>query len=107
MDEVLFASAAEACIRIGRLDQLSNLMSRLRDRGVVLSLTAPCYGSMIKAYGNAGDVDHVWQLWREMIDRNVMPTSITVGCTVDALVKNGWVEDAWKMVQEISQDPER
>merc|ERR1719231_137267 len=62
---------------------------------------------MIKAYGNAGDVDHVWLLWREMIDRNVRPTSITVGCTVDALVKNGRAEDAWNLVQELSRDEER
>merc|ERR1719146_211202 len=59
---------------------------------------------MIKAYGNAGDVDLVWQLWREMIDRSVQPTSITVGCTVDALVKNGRVEDAWALVRQISKD---
>merc|ERR1719169_222728 len=42
MDEVLFSSAAEACIRIGRLDQLTNLMSYLRDSSVQLALTAPC-----------------------------------------------------------------
>merc|ERR1719231_923210 len=62
---------------------------------------------MIKAYGNAGDVDHVWLLWREMTDRGVRPTSITVGCTVDALVKNGRTEDAWNLVQELSRDEER
>merc|ERR1719230_1911319 len=62
---------------------------------------------MIKAFGNAGDVDRVWDLWREMIDSNVKPTSITVGCTVDALVKNGRVEDAWDLVQELSRDEER
>merc|ERR550514_1626501 len=107
MNEVLFSSAAEAFIRIRRLDQLSQLLRNIQERGVALALTAPCYGSMIKAYGNAGDVDHVWQLWCEMIEREVRPTSITVGCTVDALVKNGRVEDAWSMVQELSQDEDR
>merc|ERR1719463_260892 len=107
MDEVLFSSAAEAFIRIRRIDQLSELMRQMQERGLCLALTAPCYGSMIKAYGNAGDVDHVWQLWCEMGERGVRPTSITVGCTVDALVKNSRVEDAWKLVQELSQDEER
>merc|ERR1719498_347562 len=107
MDEVLFSSAAEVCIRIRRLDQLSSLLSRSRETGALLALTAPCYGSMIKAYGIAGDVDHVWQLWREMLGRGVQPTSITVGCTVDALVKNSRVQDAWNLVQELSQDEER
>merc|ERR1719478_1840492 len=107
MDEVLFSSAAEAFIRIRRLDQLSELRRKVQENGVSLALTAPCYGSMIKAYGNAGDVDHVWQLWREMIVRGVRPTSITVGCAVDALVKNSRVEEAWKLVQELSRDEER
>merc|ERR1719421_2479164 len=62
---------------------------------------------MIKAFGNGGDVDRVWQLWREMGERGVRPTSITVGCTVDALVKNGRAEDAWALVQELSSDEER
>ena len=79
MDEVLFSSVTEVCVRIGRLDQLSELMQQLRERGVSLALTAPCYGSMIKAYGNGGDVDRVWLLWRVMSDRGVRPTSITVG----------------------------
>merc|ERR1719274_301017 len=107
MDEVLFSAAAEACIRVGQLDQLSALMKQLEEQGVRLALTAPCYGSMIKAYGTAGDVDQVWQLWREMGERGVWPTSITVGCTVDALVKNGRVEDAWDLVQELSRDDEK
>merc|ERR550514_2035637 len=95
MNEVLFSSATESFIRIRRLDQLSELLRQVQASGAALALTAPCYGSMIKAYGNAGDVDHVWLLWREMTDRGVRPTSITVGCTVDALVKNGRTEDAW------------
>merc|ERR1719274_18413 len=107
MDEVLFSAAAEACIRVGQLDQLSALMKQLEEQGVRLALTAPCYGSMIKAYGTAGDVDQVWQLWREMGERGVWPTSITVGCTVDALVKNGRAEDAWALVQELSSDEEK
>merc|ERR1719409_2483461 len=107
MDEVLFSSAAEALIRIQRLDLLSELIHQVQEQGLSLALTAPCYGSMIKAYGKAGDVDHVWQLWREMIKCGVRPTSITVGCTVDALAKNGRVEDAWSLVQELSQDEDR
>ena len=80
MDEVLF-------ICIDRLDHLSNLRSRVREDDVVLALTAPRCGSMIESFGKTGDVDQVWKLWREMTDRGVQPTSITVGCTVDALVK--------------------
>merc|ERR1740129_1976444 len=50
MDEVLFASVVEACVRTGRLDLLSE-RTRKYARSCVLKLTAPIYGSMIKAYG--------------------------------------------------------
>merc|ERR1719262_1648213 len=93
MDEVLFTSVIEACIRIRQLDQLWARVQRYMTQGGMQALTAPTYGSMIKAYGQSGNVERVWALWREMSERGVAPTSITVGCTVDALVKNGQVED--------------
>merc|ERR1719324_1912793 len=62
---------------------------------------------MIKAYGRSGNVERVWALSREMHDRGVAPTAITVGCAVDALVKNGAVEEAWELVHELQQDASR
>merc|ERR1719515_471070 len=107
MDEVLFTSVVEACIRIRQLDQLWSRIQRYMTQSGMLALTAPTYGSMIKAYGQSGNVERVWALWREMSDRGVAPTSITVGCTVDALVKNGQVEDAWSLVHELLGDETR
>merc|ERR1719265_2138740 len=107
MDEVLFSSVIEACIRIKRLDLLSIMMRRCADDGGLPALTAPTYGSMIKAYGQAGNVERIWSLWSEMKDRGVMPTAITFGCTVDALVKNGCVEDAWVLTHELLKDETR
>jgi len=104
MDEVLFSSVIEACIRMRRLDLLSDMMRRYAKQGGLLALTAPTYGSMIKAYGQAQDVERLWELWNEMIQREVKPTAITLGCMVDALVKNGCVEDAWQMVKKLGQD---
>jgi len=60
MDEVLFASVAEACIRTGRLDVLSERTRQYSEKGGLHGLTAPTYGSMIKAYGQAHDVEQVW-----------------------------------------------
>jgi len=104
VDEVLFSSVIEVCIRIGRLDRLTELMQKYEKQGGLPSLTAPAYGSMIKAYGQARDVERVWALWREMRSRGVNPTAITVGCTVNALVKSGEVEEAWKLVQDLVKD---
>jgi len=104
MDEVLFASVAEACIRTGCLDVLSERTKQYSDKGGLHGLTAPTYGSMIKAYGQAHDIDQVWVLWEEMSKRQVRPTSITLGCMVEALVMNHCSDQAWQLVQKLSTD---
>mmetsp|Transcript_17587 Transcript_17587/g.33151 ORF Transcript_17587/g.33151 Transcript_17587/m.33151 type:complete len:719 (-) Transcript_17587:90-2246(-) len=104
MDEVLFASMVEACIRIGRLDLLSERTRKYARQGGLSKLTAPTYGSMIKAYGQAHDLERVWELWGEMTGREVKPTAITLGCMVEALVMNHCVNDAWRLVQKIRKD---
>merc|ERR1719238_2645346 len=104
MDEVLFSSVIEACIRTRRLDLLSEMMRKYAQQGGLVALTAPTYGSMIKAYGQAHDVERLWELWDEMAKRDVKPTAITLGCMIDALVKNGCVDDAWHLLNTLLQD---
>merc|ERR1719160_2282613 len=101
MDEVLFSSVIEACLRLGQLDTLSEQMQKFAKQGGLVALTAPTYGSMIKAYGQAGDLERMWELWNEMYKRQVKPTAVTLGCMVDALVKNHQVDDAWSLVHTI------
>merc|ERR1719313_495365 len=107
MDEVLFSSVIEACLRVGQLDLLSRQMQKYARQGGLIALTAPTYGSMIKAYGQARDVERMWELWHEMEKRQAKPTAITIGCMIDALVKNHCVEDAWNLVHDIMSDPAR
>jgi pentatricopeptide repeat protein len=107
MDEVLFGAAAETCVRIRRLDLLTELRRKYVKGDTPLALTSPAYGSMIKAYGRVGDVEQLWELWNEMCELKLNPTAITVGCMVDALVKNDSVEGAWRLMHEILEDEER
>merc|ERR1719405_132445 len=104
MDEVLFASVIEACVRVGQLDLLSAKLQQYAAKGGLAGLSAPTYGSMIKAYGRARDIERVRELWAEMRRRCVKPTSITLGCMVDALVCNGLPEAAHDLVKEIAED---
>merc|ERR1719375_1860995 len=104
MDEVLFASVIEACVRVGQLDLLSSKLQQYAGLGGLAGLTAPTYGSMIKAYGRARDIERVRELWMEMRRRHVTPTSITLGCVVDALVNNGFPDEALALVREIRDD---
>mmetsp|Transcript_64362 Transcript_64362/g.181487 ORF Transcript_64362/g.181487 Transcript_64362/m.181487 type:complete len:942 (+) Transcript_64362:146-2971(+) len=107
IDEVLFSSVIEACIRIKQMDLLSELMKRYRQRGGFVKLSAPTYGSMIKAYGQAGDVTRVQELWAEMQERGVKPTSITLGCLTEALVINNQGDEAWELVRQQMENEER
>merc|ERR1719364_367831 len=104
MDEVLFASVVEACVRVGQLDLLSSKLQQYASLGGLAGLTAPTYGSMIKAYGRARDIERVRELWHEMRRRHVTPTSITLGCVIDALVNNGFPDEALSLVREIRDD---
>merc|ERR1719161_3148439 len=106
MDEVLFASVIEACVRIGQLDLLSAKLQQYAARGGLAGLTAPTYGSMIKAYGRAHDIERVRELWGEMRRRHVTPTSITLGCMVDALVCNSLPDEAFDLVSGIRDESE-
>merc|ERR1719375_834694 len=107
MDEVLFSSVIEACLRVGQLDLLSEQMRKYAKQGGLVALSAPTYGSMIKAYGQARDVERMWELWHEMGKRQVKPTAVTIGCMIDALVKNRCVDDAWNLVHDLLSDPSR
>jgi len=104
MDEVLFLSVVEACIRTGRLDLLSKQMEKFLSQSASSSLTAPTYGSMIKAYGHARDIKRVWKLWDQMLGHKVQPTAVTLGCMVEALVANGNPLDAWTLARKMWDD---
>merc|ERR1719407_324926 len=106
MDEVLFASVVEACVRVGQLDLLSSKLQQYASFGGLAGLTAPTYGSMIKAYGRARDIERVRELWGEMRRHHVTPTSITLGCMVDALVRNSLPDEAFDLVRGIRDESE-
>merc|ERR1719484_438689 len=98
----LTAHSAPADVR--QPDLLSSKLQQYAGLGGLAGLTAPTYGSMIKAYGRARDIERVRELWGEMRRRHVTPTSITLGCMVDALVCNGFPDEAFSLVREMKED---
>jgi pentatricopeptide repeat protein len=82
-------------------------MRKFATQGGLVTLTPQTYGSLFKAYGQARDIERLWELWNEMEQRQVVPTQVTVGCFVDALVKNGCAEDALVVVHKLLRDPVR
>merc|ERR1719261_742379 len=104
MDEVLLSSVAEACVRVGKVDLLVSQLRRWHDSAAVVINGSHTYGSLIKAYGYAKDLPRVWKCWKEMRSRHIKPTSITLGCMVEAIVSNGDPEGAYDLIHQMQDD---
>mmetsp|Transcript_29583 Transcript_29583/g.70964 ORF Transcript_29583/g.70964 Transcript_29583/m.70964 type:complete len:1064 (+) Transcript_29583:223-3414(+) len=104
MDEVLLSSVVEACVRIGKPDLLASKLKQLQGADKIQVTGAHTFGSLIKAYGHAKDVEGVWRCWREMRSRHIRPTAITLGCMVEAVVSNGDVEGGLEVVHQALED---
>eukprot|EP00931_Biecheleriopsis_adriatica_P109517 TRINITY_DN8377_c0_g1_i1.p1 TRINITY_DN8377_c0_g1~~TRINITY_DN8377_c0_g1_i1.p1 ORF type:complete len:853 (-),score=199.84 TRINITY_DN8377_c0_g1_i1:178-2736(-) len=108
IDDILLASIIEACIRTKQLDILSDFLARYRSKAKNFAgLSAFSYGAMIKAYGEAGNVHQVRELWALMQGNDVKPTATTIGCVVEALVVNKQPDEAWRLCQEQLEHPDR
>merc|ERR1719221_113670 len=104
MDEVLLSSVVEACVRIGKVDLLAQRLAELQGKDRIAVNGAHTFGSLIKAYGHARDVDGIWRCWKEMRSRHVRPSSITLGCMVEAVVNNGDTEGAYDLIHQMQED---
>lgn len=106
LDEVLLSSVVEACVRIGKPDLLNTKLRQLMAGDTIQVNGSHTFGSLIKAYGHARDMDSVWRCWKEMRTRHIKPTSITVGCMIEAVVSNGDPDGGWHLIQELTEDPQ-
>jgi len=104
MDEVLLSSVCEACIRTNRSDILAQQLKKQRGPKAVQVQGAHTFGSLIRGYGFINDLQGVWATWRGMRSRHILPTSITLGCMIEALVSNEDIEAAYELVHEIAAD---
>jgi len=104
MDEVLLSSVCEACIRTGRPDLLAHHLEQQRGVEGVPIKAAHTYGSLIRAYGFLNNLDGIWATWREMKARRIPPTSVTLGCMVEAITNNGEPEAGLALIHDILAD---
>jgi pentatricopeptide repeat protein len=104
-DEVFLNSFIEACIRVGRSDLLTAHLYKQRLSNKVLLKSPHSYASLIRACGYAGDISGVWETWREMRKNRISPTSITLGCVVEALTSNGETDASYELLHEMLSDP--
>jgi len=104
IDEVLLSSVVEACIRAGRVDLLMPHLKRQCSSKRIQLRGPHTYGSIIRAYGFVNDVQGAWSAWREMRTRQIVPTAVTLGCMVEAMVSNGDPEGGYELIQDMLGD---
>lgn len=105
VDDVLLSSIVDACIRANRPELLTARLKKYRASGKstdILQITrAHTYGNIIRAYGFVHDLDMVWEIWQEMLRRQVTPAAVTLGCMVEALATNGDPDAAHNLINNM------
>jgi len=102
VDEVLFNSLLDACCRTRDMARLESILRQMRANGIQPSSVT--LGILVKAYGQAGDIDSVWREWlrlKESLHENA--NAVTFGCMLDACVKCGDIEKALFVFQDIKR----
>jgi len=98
VDDVLLSCVVEACNRLKHVEPLMQLLTRLPD--LPSTISAPCFGAMIKSLGQVGELERVRDLWRQMFARGLHPGQVTFGCMAEALVMNGQPDEALKLIHD-------
>merc|ERR1719162_601401 len=104
MDEALLSLAVDVCIRSGKVTLLMPHLKRQCSMRKLQGRGAHTYGSIIRAYGFVNDVAGAWETWREMRKRHIVPTAVTLGCMVEAVVSNGDPEAGYELIQDMLND---
>mmetsp|Transcript_63413 Transcript_63413/g.176439 ORF Transcript_63413/g.176439 Transcript_63413/m.176439 type:complete len:629 (+) Transcript_63413:81-1967(+) len=104
IDEILLSSLAEATVRVGhRMPKLlTTLRNSLKGQESAVWSVKTC-GSLIRAYGHAGDMPAMWQQWNSMLSNGVRPSAVTTGCMVEQLVLNDQASRAHEVVRDLDR----
>lgn len=97
-DEALLVAMVDACVRTGSMNLLTRKRAEDMMKARIVKLTSQTYGAMIKAYGQHGEIEEVWNLWNEMMAKGIEVTCVTFGCVIEALVVTGGWQEAWQLV---------
>jgi len=103
MDDLLLTSLLEACIRTSRTDMVRRILQQ--QPAFVSQVKNPhTFGVLIRAYSYLGSVQGAWSIWRDMRTRRLVPTSISIGCMVEALVSSGDPDAGYELIHEMLSD---
>jgi len=99
VDEIVFNSLLNVLGHVGDMLKLQQTLNRMMEYNVPPS--AVTYGTVVKAYGRARDIDAVLKVWSDMRNRCLGINPVTCGCVLDACVKCGHLDKAMAIFQEM------
>jgi len=99
VDEIVFNSLLNVLGHVGDMLKLQQTLNKMLEYNVQPS--AVTYGTVVKAYGRARDIDAVLKVWNDMRSRCLGVNPVTCGCVLDACVKCGHLDKAMRIFQEM------
>lgn len=99
VDEIVFNSLLNVLGHVGDMQKLQHTLAKMEEYRVPPS--AVTYGTVVKAYGRAHDIDAVLKVWNDMRRRCLGVNPVTCGCVLDACVKCGHLDKAMSIFQEM------
>ena len=91
-DEILFNPLLDTCSRIRDIPPLERTLAKMKEWNVLPSVVT--YGTVVKAYGKANNVEEALEVWKEMEARDLGMNAVTYRCLLDALGKWGYTDKA-------------
>jgi len=61
------------------------------------------FGSVLKGYGRARQMERVWAVFKEMLSRNITPSVITYNAVIDACARNGQTDRIPQLLEDMKK----
>mmetsp|Transcript_80683 Transcript_80683/g.152480 ORF Transcript_80683/g.152480 Transcript_80683/m.152480 type:complete len:898 (+) Transcript_80683:213-2906(+) len=97
--EVLFNTLLDICCASRDLDRMTEIFGTMQEFDVPTS--AVTFGTLIKAFGQAGRLEACHQVWKQIHDLKLEPSVVTFGCYIDACIRNEDVQRAEQIFNEM------
>jgi len=97
---IVFNTVLDACVYRRHLKFLDRALREFASGSSKVEPTPRTWGLLIKACATLGRTEQAMEMWSDMLSREVLPNSVTLGCVIDALVEGRRVDEALALFRE-------
>ena len=85
IDEFIYNTVLDTCLRYNKIKLMEELFQEMKNDNLMPTIVT--YSIMIKAYGNAYELDKALDLFNELRKNGIRPNDIVYGCLMNCCVK--------------------